>query len=248
MILDNFQSSVCTHGGGVAWSRRQYAPMHIHGDAMQSVRDQIEKVCPGYAVTFDVVFESPPDEPVAFHCDYESLGPFEVACEAIGESHFRSVHFNLTPDGGHLQTVDLPQLSRVHHAVISKHGIYSWQHALLNCVSAPVFATQAKAHVKSVNEGCVFNNLGLHSVTAAHKRRISYVVRLVRCGGRVWMSPLTVFECAKRSEACAHLTDIIAPHVHRRVDASTVAWKDIMCTALGTGSRGDEWCVPDSGP
>ena len=56
-IQDHFNSGP-TLAGSYGWSRRQYAPMHIHSKAFSSLRDQIATQLPDHAIAFDVVFES----------------------------------------------------------------------------------------------------------------------------------------------------------------------------------------------
>ena len=56
-IQDHFNSGP-TLAGSYGWSRRQYAPMHIHSKAFSSLREQIAAQLPDHAIAFDVVFES----------------------------------------------------------------------------------------------------------------------------------------------------------------------------------------------
>jgi hypothetical protein len=56
-IQDHFRDGP-TLAGSYGWSRRQYAPMHIHSKAFSSLRDQIAAQLPDHAIAFDVVFES----------------------------------------------------------------------------------------------------------------------------------------------------------------------------------------------
>ena len=56
-IQDHFNQGP-TLAGSYGWSRRQYAPMHIHSKAFSSLREQIAAQLPDHAVAFDVVFES----------------------------------------------------------------------------------------------------------------------------------------------------------------------------------------------
>ena len=56
-ITDHFNNGP-TLAGSYGWSRRQYAPMHIHSKAFSSLREQIAAQLPDHAVAFDVVFES----------------------------------------------------------------------------------------------------------------------------------------------------------------------------------------------
>ena len=122
-IQDHFEQGP-TLAGSYGWSRRQYAPMHIHSKAFSSLRDQIAAQLPDHAVAFDVVFESA-GKRVDWHGDYESLGPFAFdGVQSIRNHDFVSVHFNLTADGGSLSTLDWPIVSTLHHFVIVKWGIY----------------------------------------------------------------------------------------------------------------------------
>ena len=98
--------------------------MHIHSKAFASLREQIAAQLPDNAIAFDVVFESA-GKRVDWHGDYESLGPFAFAgVQSIRNHDFVSVHFNITPDGGHLSTLDWPLVSTLHHFVIVKYGTY----------------------------------------------------------------------------------------------------------------------------
>ena len=122
-ITDHFNQGP-TLAGSYGWSRRQYAPMHIHSKAFASLREQIAAQLPDHAVAFDVVFESA-GKRVDWHGDYESLGPFAFdGVQSIRNHDFVSVHFNLTEDGGSLSTLDWPLVSTLHHFVIVKYGIY----------------------------------------------------------------------------------------------------------------------------
>jgi hypothetical protein len=56
-IQDHFEQGP-TLAGSYGWSRRQYAPMHIHSKAFSSLREQIAAQLPDHAIAFDVVFES----------------------------------------------------------------------------------------------------------------------------------------------------------------------------------------------
>ena len=221
-IQDHFNDGP-TLAGSYGWSRRQYAPMHIHSKAFSSLREQIAAQLPDHAVAFDVVFESA-GKRVDWHGDYESLGPFEFAGVASIRNHdFVSVHFNLTEAGGSLSTLDWPLLSTLHHFVIVKWGIYSRPHKLLNFLSRPLFWLFATTRPNAVGVGNSFDNMRLHSVGAG-AARLSYVVRLVRRNGGVTMSPATVATCASRSTACERLTKVLAPAVSSESPAGTFAW------------------------
>ena len=221
-IQDHFNQGP-TLAGSYGWSRRQYAPMHIHSKAFSSLRDQIHEQLPDHAIAFDVVFESA-GKRVDWHGDYESLGPFAFDGVASIQNHdFVSVHFNLTADGGSLSTLDWPVVSTLHHFVIVKYGIYSRPHKLLNFLSRPLFWLFATTRPNAVGVGNSFDNMRLHSVGAGAPR-LSYVLRLVRKDGGVTMSPATVATCASRSSACERLTKVLAPAVSSEVPAGTFAW------------------------
>ena len=221
-IQDHFEQGP-TLAGSYGWSRRQYAPMHIHSKAFSSLRDQIAAQLPDHAVAFDVVFESA-GKRVDWHGDYESLGPFAFdGVQSIRNHDFVSVHFNLTADGGSLSTLDWPLVSTLHHFVIVKYGIYSRPHKVLNFLSRPLFWLFAQTRPNAVGVGNAFDNMRLHSVGAG-AARLSYVVRLVRTNGGVTMSPATVATCASRSTACERLTKVLAPAVSVQTSAGTFAW------------------------
>ena len=221
-IQDHFNEGP-TLAGSYGWSRRQYAPMHIHSKAFSSLRDQIAAQLPDHAIAFDVVFESAGGR-VDWHGDYESLGPFAFdGVSSIQNHDFVSVHFNITPDGGNLSTLDWPLVSTLHHFVIVKWGIYSRPHKLLNVLSRPLFWLFATTRSNAVGVGNAFDNMRLHSVGAGAER-LSYVVRLVRRNGGVAMSPATVATCASRSTACERLTKVLAPAVSSEVPAGTFPW------------------------
>ena len=221
-ITDHFNNGP-TLAGSYGWSRRQYAPMHIHSKAFSSLRDQIAAQLPDHAVAFDVVFESA-GKRVDWHGDYESLGPFAFdGVSSIRNHDFVSVHFNLTPDGGSLLTLDWPLVSTLHHFAIVEYGIYSRPHKLLNFLSRPLFWVFARTRPNTVGVGNAFDNMRLHSVGAG-AARLSYVVRLVRKDGGVTMSPATVATCASRSTACERLTKVLAPAVTSETSAGTFPW------------------------
>ena len=101
------------------WSRRSYAPMLLYEPELASARRAIEAAWPRYVTTFDVLFEA--TKRVDVHVDYESLGPFDVPSPwwAMRDAHFLTVHFNLTEDGGALETCPSPVwLSWVYYHVI----------------------------------------------------------------------------------------------------------------------------------
>ena len=160
------------------WSRRSYAPMLIHKTEMQLTRQCIQKNFPEYVIAFDVVFESIGNR-VAWHCDYESIGPFEYESlyKSIDENHFLSVHFNLTDNGGSLQTLEWTTLSYIMNVVIKWYGIFSTLHFAFAYIIQMIPFVTTRSNMKYM--GNVFNNFKLHAVTSGNART-SYVVRLVK--------------------------------------------------------------------
>ena len=208
-----------------AWARRKYAPMHIHGPRLRSVREQIARALPDYTIAFDVVFEVANGTAVALHCDHESLGPFAYdRARAMRESHFLSVHFNLTPDGGSLVTLDWPRVSLAHHLVISRFGLFSLPHRMGNALTRPLVRRFARARSNEVGEGNVFDNLRLHEVSAGAPRT-SYVVRLVRRGAGVRTSPALL--AATTTPASHVLHAAMARYVRRSTEADRVPWSTL---------------------
>jgi len=209
------------------WSRRRYAPMHIYEPAMYGLYTQLEKEFPDYVPTFDVVFESKGEVCVDWHVDFESIGPFRVgnSWEAVRDSHFVSVHFNLTPRGGSLTTLHgWPFLSWVHFLVVSRTGIYSWWHRCLNAVCGPLFRLFSKAMSNQEGIGNAFDNVRLHSVSAG-EARTSYVVRMVR-RGCVHVCRKSVLDAASRSDASARLSKMLMPTLSENevVSADDIRW------------------------
>lgn len=214
------------------WARRSYAPMHIHKPEFADVKRTIEAALPDYAVVFDVVFESAGPE-VAWHVDYESLGPFVVPSrwKAIRESHFKTVHFNLTPNGGALVANSSLILAYIFYLAIAMSGIFGWMHRAL-------LATLPLGGRVSSNEprvGNVFDNVRMHMVTAGDPRT-SYVVRLVKRNGCVFISRDSILAGLRRSAACAAFHHLL-PHVDRENrDATEVNWQ----CSLTQMTAGDE--------
>lgn len=237
-ILTQFQ----THTSGEAahgWSRRQYAPMHIHTPPFLSLRRAIREALPEYTIAFDVVFETPADRGVDFHCDYESLGPFvSPSSTNVFESSFVSVHFTLTPRGGRLVTLDWPWLSALHAWVIGTSGLYSRIHTALNRLCDPLFRHFGKVHSNEPNRGNVFDNMRLHGVTPG-RERVSYVVRLIRRGGGVWLKRESVLACRSLSSACDRLTRVLLPRLpdKRAWDAAEFPWHSLVSTDASADTR-----------
>lgn len=200
-VLRVFQRNSSGSAHTSVWSRRSYAPMLIFAPELHSLRTELEARFPDHLIAFDVVFESE-GGPVAWHCDYESLGPFFVPnrWRAVRDAHFLSVHFNLTDRGGRLQTLAWPRLSYLHYLCISTFGIFGVAHTLLAWASTPFFWLCGIAHSNARGRGNAFDNMLLHAVTAGD-RRTSYVVRLVR-RSCVRLSSESVCQGMRRSAAC----------------------------------------------
>lgn len=222
--LDDKQSSAQAHTS--TWQRRVYAPMVLYTDEFASVREAIARQFPDYVSTFDILFQVRGNE-VPFHCDYESLGVFDVPfpMRSIQEADFVSVHFNITHDGGALQTLPWPLFSAVHYFVIVHFGIFSIAHRLLCFLSRPLFWMFAKRHTNDVNVGNAFNNMMLHAVSAGQPR-ISYVVRLAR-RNRVTVSKASVDLGIQRSAACVAFRHLIDHVDHTSRPVEDVVWKDL---------------------
>ena len=223
-ILKSFNVPASTVHSSV-WSRRQYAPMHIHTEAFASLRAQIEAAHPEHVIAFDVVFESAGNE-VAWHCDYESIGPFELddPWTAIRDEHFCSVHFNLTDHGGRLTTLAWPHLSYVFCLIIARTGIYSGLHSLFNWMARPLFVRCGTLYSNARGLGNSFNNLCLHSVSSGAPR-ISYVVRLAR-RGCVRISRDSVDRGIERSSACTAYRRLRSQVGDESLDVSEVCWSN----------------------
>lgn len=227
-ILEAFERTERPQAFQAVWSRRSYAPMHIHEPALASLRTSLRTLHPEYVPMFDVVFESQGHR-VDWHCDYESLGPFEVDDypRAIAESHFMSVHFNLTEEGGALTTLPWVWLSCVHYACIVWFGIFSLPHHLLNALCAPLFALFGKVSSNAPRIGNVFDNMRLHSVSTG-KPRISYVVRMAKAGC-VHVTRKSIENGIRRSAACAAFTPLLTSCVaDEPLDVADVAWSHVF--------------------
>lgn len=157
IIIEELNSRPQPVAHAQVWSRRSYAPMHIHTRAFADVKCALEKMMPDYVIAFDVVFESMGGE-VTYHCDYESLGPFIVQSRwrAIRDSHFLSVHFNLTENGGCLVTHPSLVWAYLFYLAISMNGIFGWAHRLLLRV-APL-GDEQNIHQNTPRVGNVFDN------------------------------------------------------------------------------------------
>ena len=207
------------------WSRRCYAPMLIHAPEFANLRAQIAEQLPDYAIAFDVVFESR-GNPVEWHCDYESLGPFVVPDRwaAVRDSHFMSVHFNLTEDGGALTTNSSVWLSYVCYLAIVCTGIFGFCHRMMLWLLSPDGASTRRSN--RALEGNVFDNTRLHKVTGGAPRT-SYVVRLVRKGAVVLISKQSIVDGIKRSQACMAFRSMLDCVDENASDAAEIDWARI---------------------
>ena len=146
LVTEKFkEESVQAHQA--VWKKRQYAPMNIFKPEMKPLLDQIHSELPNYTVLFDVIFESD-GKKTDWHCDYESLGPFivENSWKSINETHFASIHFNTTENGGSLVTLDWKIMSYMYHFIIVLFGIFSPIHLFVNKVFYPLFHMFGKVH------------------------------------------------------------------------------------------------------
>ena len=213
------------------WLRRSYAPMLIHTATLTSVRDIVMQMYPQHVICFDVIFESAGGL-VDWHCDYESLGPFSVPIRrrAVGESHFLSVHFNLTANGGSLTTLDWVWLSLLHYWCISTFGIFSTPHRVLNAISRPFYRCFARVFPNVAGWGNVFDNTRLHSVSPG-ERRISYVLRLAKkdC---VTLSRTSVLDGMQRSKACAVFERLLDRVSDDPLDVASLDWANLKKPAV----------------
>lgn len=127
-LREAFERRGTSGSHGTTWTRRAYAPQWIFTETMSSVREVLETTFPDHIIAFDVLFEANPHVAVAWHCDYESLGPFDLpnVYVAMRDDHLLTLHFNLTDDGGALGTLHSPLwLSFLFYWVIVYTGIYS---------------------------------------------------------------------------------------------------------------------------
>lgn len=227
-LLRHFEAVGRANAHQHGWSRRAYAPQLIRTPELASVLAALEAAHPEHVVAFDVLFEAQAGVAVDWHVDYESLGPFVVASpwRAVREGHFRTVHFNLTPEGGALTTFASPWLSWVYYRVISAWGIYGRAHRLLNAACRPLFRLGGRAHPAAPGVGNAFNNARLHAVGAG-ERRVSYVVRLVHKS--VPVSRAAVFRAVQRSPACAVFTALLPGLTAGATPAGAVDWGEVKC-------------------
>lgn len=200
------------------WSRRSYAPMH----RFEGLHARLRAALPDYVVAFDVVFESASGAFVEWHCDWESLGPWEIpsAWRAIRDAHFVSVHFTLTKGGGALRTLAWPRLSWLAHKTIAWGGLYRLPHRLFNLLARPLFWLCATRHVAPPRAGVAFDNMRLHAVGAGAPR-VSYVVRLVRRGVR--LSRAKVMQGVAESDAVLPLASHLLARLGHRDSCDAAA-------------------------
>ena len=232
-IMDSYCTYSTAHAqahGGV-WKKRQYAPMYIYDDEMRELKESILCKFPEYQIVFDVVFESS-GTMTDWHCDYESTGPFDLVdpLTAMRDAHLISIHFNLTPKGGCLLTMDSVWLSWLHYMVIVSTGIFSCLHLTLVWLMRPVFYLLARRHM-SFHVGNVFNNLKLHAV-AAGAPRTSYAIRLVR-KGRVRVTRASIESSIRRSNVCTVFEPLYEQVVDKDegVMVESIDWNRIRCRA-----------------
>lgn len=230
-ILQCFRESTATNttAHSNVWSRRAYAPMYFREPELKNLREAVHEAFPEYIIAFDVVFESK-GPMVDWHCDYESLGPFVVSDrrKALNECHFLTVHMNLTPKGGALQTLGhWPRLSYLHFWCISTFGIFSWAHTLLTWCSRPFFFLFGFTHSNLPGMANVFDNTRLHAVTAGAPRT-SYVLRLAH-RRKVLLTRESITTGIQRSSACsvfARLLPLFGSDA-TTMCAGTVWWEEL---------------------
>jgi hypothetical protein len=230
-ILAEFEVSDATPvAHSSVWSRRSYAPMYIYQSQLDSVRTELETNFPEYTIAFDVIFENRGSD-VDWHCDYESLGPFDLPdrWRSLKESHFLSMHFNLTPDGGHLITLPWLRVSYLHYLCISTFGIFSLAHTFVVWITWPFLFIFATTHPNTPLVGNVFDNTRLHKVSKGAPR-ISYVVRMVKKEA-VSITPDSVMTGIRRSSACEVFRRLLPAfdQGETRLYAGQVDWVSYFC-------------------
>lgn len=205
------------------WKKRQYAPMNIFKPEMKPLLDEIHLKLPNYTVLFDVVFESD-GKKTDWHCDYESLGPFIIknSWESISETHFASIHFNITENGGSLVTLDWTLMSYIYHFIIVLFGIFSPLHIFANKLLCPFFYMFGKVHSNTRGKGNFFDNMRLHSVNSGAPR-ISYVIRLAK-NESVTVTADSIKNGIKRSDACLAFASILNYVEKKSLYASEIPW------------------------
>ena len=207
------------------WRRREYAPGLIFSAPFRNVLARVRALYPLHVVALDVVFESAGGL-VDWHCDHESLGPFELPSRwrAVRDGHFLTLHLTITPGGGALRTLPWPRLSYATQLVVTRFGLFGWTHRALARLVALVAARHATTHPSTPLLANVFDNLRLHSV-AAGGARISYVVRLVRRGA-VAVTESSVRRAAALTDDCRPFARLLPQLVREgRLDVGEVDWE-----------------------
>lgn len=227
-ILNELEVNATRQALERVWKKRSYCPMHIHTAQFAELKYAIERQFPKHCVAFDVVFESS-GKAVDWHCDYESLGPFDTSnsYQSMKDKHFLSIHFNLTSDGGCLCTMnEFVLLSYIHYKTICYFGIYSNAHNILNVLCRLIFWLFATKHPNTQDKGNVFNNMELHSVSQG-KPRTSYVIRLIR-KHRVKISKDSVKKGIQRSNACRVFSCLLDNVPSEPNDAHLIEWEHLF--------------------
>lgn len=227
IILENFERDTQHQAHQKVWKKRQYAPMNIYQPEFELIKKIIQEKFKDYTILFDVVFQST-GICTDWHADYESLGPFmlENNYNSIKESHFISIHFNITENGGSLVTLPWKNISYLYNIIIVWFGIFSFVHVFANKIFTPIFYFWGKTHSNEVGVGNCFDNMRLHSVTSGEPR-ISYVVRLAKkeC---VKISRQSINNGIKRSDACLAFVPLLDLVDDDPVFSSQIPWK-ILC-------------------
>lgn len=225
IILEKFNEEASQAHQNI-WKKRQYAPMNIFKPEFENVLKYINEKYSDYTILFDVVFESNGNK-TDWHCDYESLGPFIInnSFESIKETHFASIHFNITENGGSLVTLPWLYTSYFYHSVIVYFGIFSVFHKLLNFLMTYVFKIYGNVYPNTRGLGNFFDNMRLHSVNEGSPR-ISYVVRLAK-NNSVTISKKSIQEGVKRSDACLAFVPLLNVVGNTPVFASDVLWHNM---------------------
>lgn len=229
-LINMFQKDTTeTQSHKDVWVKRIYAGMFIHSHELHEIKTKISERFPDYTIAFDVLFHSNGNE-VGWHSDHESLGPFinDTPLDAIANKHFMSIHFNLTKDGGSLQTLEWPLLSYMNCLINQNFDIFSVPHRMLAAIVRPFAHFFATTKCNMVGVGNHFNNLAMHAVTSGSPRT-SYVVRLVK-SGKVFTSYSKIMDSMKLSQNCKSFAKIlgILPS-HDVILASDLSWDKIPC-------------------
>lgn len=201
------------------WSKRQYAPMYIQCEQLQRLKNVISTSYPDYTIAFDVIFQSQGNF-VDWHTDHESLGPFlnNKPFEAICEKHFLSIHFNLTENGGSLQTLEWPLISFISHMINIKTNIFSIYQKMYSFIIRHIAYSFARKYNNTKYLGNVFNNVALHCVGEGDVRT-SYVIRMIKtscvmtnkdCIVKASMRSSDCLEFQKFAEKIDHDNDMLA--------------------------------------